>query len=51
LCSNNFYNALGDVQCHQYNVGTVYCKSFLEEQLGKDRGGDFYIVYPSLHID
>ncbi len=51
LCSNNFYNALGDVQCNQYNVGTVYCKSFLEEQLGKDRGGDFYIVYPSLHID
>ena len=51
LCSNNFYNALGDAKCMRHNVGTESCKFFWGKQFDQDRGGDFYIVYPSLHIN
>ena len=50
LCSESFYNGLGNAKCTKYKVGEVSCTYFLDVQQKDYRGGDFYMVYPDMGI-
>ena len=51
LCSESFYQGLGKATCTRYNTGVVFCTYFLDEKKSDCRGGDFYMVFPSMGIE